>query len=798
MAQSRCHTKACQAMACLLTVWLLLAPAHASKLSGPLSVRIHQSGPHEGIPVIIRLTSPDGQPDIAPLRTTPRALKKRLVDRTRTGQTALADLLDGPDVGEVKTLWIINGLSLRASTGAIAALSAHARVARIDLNLSLPMMDPVEPLAILPQAAEPAWNLTGINVPDLWAMGITGTGVVVASMDTGVDGNHADLAPRYRGGSNSWFDPYGQHAAPYDGDGHGTQTMGLILAGDQTGTPLGAAPGARWIAVKIFNDQGEAVLDKIHLGYQWILDPDNDPATDDAPAVVNNSWGFIEQVNLCDAEFAPDLAALEAAGIVSVFAAGNAGPSANTSISPANNGADTLPTGSVSAAWTVSSFSSRGPGACDGGLFPLVVAPGQSVTTTDLSFGGLFASRATVSGTSFAAPHVAGVLVLLKEAFPGVTPAQLREAIATTALDLAPAGPDNATGMGLVDALSAHHHLAGDCTLTVRAAVSPMPPRLGQSALFSAIANGGTAPLAFEWDVDGDGTTDCTTAECEHTFTDYTHATATVRVVDATFCQAQRAMVLSVGIRLSGSVVDGNLTPVSQATVAIAQHPEQTTEANPDGSFLLYAPPNARLHLTATPLAGNRLEYATTHTPYLTTKTADLTAQALLLHQNELTAAASATGADIASGAVMGVVTDTSGAPLSGAVVTLTDDTGQGLAAQAIYRDDQGQWNPVLTATGTSGAFAVFNVPTPPREITIRAEKSGWAFVPVAARVYPLGADQNTVTAALSAGVAEVPAPTPEPLPESVPQTPPDVTIQTTTGSSGSGGCFIKASRGSD
>ena len=74
-------------------------------------------------------------------------------------------------------------------------------------------------------------------------LGYFGQGVVVASLDTGVDVTHPDLSGSYRGGTDSWFDPYGQHpTTPTDLNGHGTWTMGVMVAGDASGETLGAAP----------------------------------------------------------------------------------------------------------------------------------------------------------------------------------------------------------------------------------------------------------------------------------------------------------------------------------------------------------------------------------------------------------------------------------------------------------------------------------------------------------------------------------------------------------------------------
>ena len=81
--------------------------------------------------------------------------------------------------------------------------------------------------------------------------------------------------------------------------------MGVMVGGASGGSAIGVAPEARWIAVKIFDDAGKAPLSAIHQGFQWLLDPDGDPDTDDAPDVVNNSWGFVENLNECIEEFSP-------------------------------------------------------------------------------------------------------------------------------------------------------------------------------------------------------------------------------------------------------------------------------------------------------------------------------------------------------------------------------------------------------------------------------------------------------------------------------------------------------------
>lgn len=411
--------------------------------------------------------------DLAALRTLPRAERRRaILDGLRSlsarSQLGLRVLLAvrraQGQVSAVTPLWISNALSVTATPAVIQELAAHPAVLTV-----APDEVPVIPSAT---AASPTgWNVTAVDAPALWGGGLSGQGVVVASLDTGVDVYHPDLATRWRGGSNSWFDPYGQHPSPYDPSGHGTWTMGLMVGGDASGATIGVAPDARWISAKIFDDSGRATATAIHQAFQWILDPDGDPATDDAPQVVNNSWSY--GLPGCNLEFQRDLQALVAAGIAPVFASGNFGPYPDTSTSPANY-PEAISVGAVTSSDTIYSSSSRGPSRCTGATYPSVVAPGVGVTTTDL-----FSFYTTVSGSSVATPHVSGVLALLVEAYPDEPVERLALALQRSAWDLGSAGPDNTFGSGLVAARTAFDDLA--------AAPPPTPPSATGDA-YAAVA----------------------------------------------------------------------------------------------------------------------------------------------------------------------------------------------------------------------------------------------------------------------------------------------------------------------
>ena len=322
--------------------------------------------------------------------------------------------------------------------------------------------------------APPEWNLNVMRAPELWSIGHSGTGVVVANMDTGVDFAHPDLAAQWRGGDNSWYDPHGEHATPHDSDGHGTQTMAIMVGGGVGGTAIGMAPDARWIATKLYNDAGVASYSDIHLAFQWLLDPDGDLNTVDAPDVVNASWGLVGTAGQCITEFSADIDVLKNAGIAVAFAAGNDGPAPLTSLSPANN-PQGFSAGAVDAALAIASFSSRGQSACDGTVFPKLVTPGVNINTADLSFGGL-PLYVVVSGTSYAAPHAAGAMALLAGAFPSADVAQLEAALTQSAHDLGVAGEDNSYGYGIADVQAAYQVLLAGAGTGNAPSITSIPP----------------------------------------------------------------------------------------------------------------------------------------------------------------------------------------------------------------------------------------------------------------------------------------------------------------------------------
>ncbi|MFN8485679.1 MAG: S8 family serine peptidase [Anaerolineae bacterium] len=354
-------------------------------------------------------------------------------------------------VAKVEAFWVVNALHVEADAATLLDLAAAPGVESIRPNNSWSLdWTPSKDEEAARTTDAPEWGVERLRADLVWSlMGIDGQGVVVASMDTGVDWQHPDLQTRYRGynakglatHNGNWFCATDEgYIYPGDGIGHGTHTMGTMVAG----RGIGVAPGAQWISVKIFNDQGRTTDAWIHNGFQWLLAPGGDPAR--APDVVNGSWGSILRDGLV---YRDDVRALTAAGIVPVFSAGNAGPAAAT-ISIPGGYAESLTVGAVDSDNLVAGFSSRGPSAF-APIKPDVVAPGVRVRST--FHGGGYALE---DGTSMAAPHVAGLVALLMQANPRLTPQAVMALIERTAR---PVGddplPNTSYGAGLADAYAA-------------------------------------------------------------------------------------------------------------------------------------------------------------------------------------------------------------------------------------------------------------------------------------------------------------------------------------------------------
>lgn len=444
----------------ILAACLLIAPGwigtlQAAKIGGRLARALEASRDGEHLPVLLCFEA--RRPDVpASLLASPRpgaALVEALRRRGRTAAEGLRKELRRLGARRIHRLWIRHALSAQVPVDAIPRLAAWPGLAAIRLDRSLSLSSPAPS-----SPANPTWpHLLSRNVA-LWNLGLDGTDMVVGVVDTGVDADHPAIRDRFRGGANSWFDPHGQRSTPCDLDGHGTQVLGCILAGTSEGIPVGVAPRARWIAARLYDDAGGTTFSAIHLCLQWMLDPDGDPGTDDAPHVLNLSWGLRDHPGEWIPEFDEDLDHLRSAGIAVFAAAGNEGPDPNSDLSPAN-GPSTFSVGAADMASRLALFSSRGPVLSTTAAYPDLVAPGVGIVSTDLSNGGTVESFVTVTGSSFAVAHVSGIALLLRQAFPEASVQLVEEALRHGAVDLGAWGPEDGTGWGMADGLGSLAYL---------------------------------------------------------------------------------------------------------------------------------------------------------------------------------------------------------------------------------------------------------------------------------------------------------------------------------------------------
>lgn len=329
----------------------------------------------------------------------------------------------------VRSLPLVNAQAAALPPGVERQLLRRAEILRIDIDAEVHALgkpasppgqdkqDPSEPAGqVLP------WGIDRIDAEWAWSTSL-GAGIAVAVVDTGIDGDHPDLAANIAGGINFVSKPAWKPADPArwdDDNGHGSHVAGTIAALDNDIGVVGVAPAADLYAVKVLDKTGSGYISHIIAGLEWCIANDID--------IANMSLGTDADVQ--SFHDACDLAA--AAGITLVAAAGNDGsdvdyPGAYGSVIAvaATDDSDSIP-------W----WSSRGSAVS-------IAAPGVNIYSTWPGDG-----YNTIEGTSMAAPHVTGTLALALSVAASMD-------VCATADDLPPPGTDTDSGCGLVDAAEA-------------------------------------------------------------------------------------------------------------------------------------------------------------------------------------------------------------------------------------------------------------------------------------------------------------------------------------------------------
>ncbi|MBW7905574.1 MAG: S8 family serine peptidase [Phycisphaerae bacterium] len=531
-----------RSMAALASALAAVCVAHAGTLDGDLERTMREAGENEAVSTLVFLAD---RVDLGALKTELRAARVSLAERHRRVLTELQQRsaiaqpallahlaqLKQQGLAEYEAFWLANCVRVDARPEVIRAIAARADVEHVFLNYRIELIEPVaapptpaaQKTPAYQQLSIPEPGLLAIRAPLVWSeLGFSGEGVLVASLDSGVDGSHPALAsrwagvadPRYAGHPEwAWWDGIGQNPNfPYDALGHGTHTMGTITGGPP-GDSVGVAPKALWISsTPNWQGQiGEFVSDAI-LIYQWMVNPDGDLDTHwDVPACCCNSWGLVTGHGYppCDQLLWEYLDACETAGVAILFAAGNEGAQGLRRPSDrATTDYDTCAVAAVDAntpGWPIASFSSRGPTNCtptgDPFIKPNIAAPGVQVRSS-IPGGGYGPN----SGTSMATPHITGVVALMRQACPNMEIDVIKQIMYETAVDLGDPGKDNSYGWGMVDAYAAVKRALELCA-------APCPGDLDgdgdvdQSDLGILLADFGCA-ADCAGDLDGDGDVD--------------------------------------------------------------------------------------------------------------------------------------------------------------------------------------------------------------------------------------------------------------------------------------------------
>ncbi|TEB07546.1 Serine protease AprX [Pelotomaculum schinkii] len=369
------------------------------------------------------------------------------VAESRSESCSFTDLANSANCTVQRTLSLINAFSTRVSSRQLELLAQNKLVKKIWYDREVRTVLDV---------ASPA-----VQSAPLWEHDITGKGIVVAVLDTGIY-EHPDLSGRIVG----FKDFIKQKKKPYDDNGHGTHVAGDIGSNGSQSSFLyrGPASEASLVGIKVLDKMGSGLLSTVIEGIQWCIDNKENLGI----RILNISLGSTATESYTDDPVCQAVDKAWSNGIVVCVAAGNEGPQSTTISSPGIS-PHVITVGAVDDKNTVAlnddqvaEFSSRGP-TIDGLIKPDLLAPGVNIISLrspcskidKQSKESRIATRyLALSGTSMATPVCSGVVAQMLQSDGSLTPDQVKKRLIETSKTLAGLDP-NIQGAGVIDAIRA-------------------------------------------------------------------------------------------------------------------------------------------------------------------------------------------------------------------------------------------------------------------------------------------------------------------------------------------------------